>query len=343
MPSYTHENRRGDVIAKTDGTGSLTYQAVYEAYGKRTQENGSTLDRQKANTKDEDPTGLLNEGFRYRDLDTGTFITRDPLGFVDGPNMYAYVRQNPWAKFDLEGLFEIYVHTAGSGHTGASFGEGKSRTNFDFGRYSGKYNWSMYSGPNVLKETTGAPGAANKDGYASYNFNLSKDFDAKMKDAFQSKFNEGNKDLPNDVKNRLPDKNRNLPENERYMGSDWGLSGPNCNTFTINTAMDAANAVLNDPHASEDQKKEANDLKQKLEKMKSNWMPKGTKNDLESMAQKGEVTKASTDDKNQDSKAPTKDAPPSTPPPPSAPTTSAQKDNANQPTNQPDPAPKKKQ
>ena len=103
-PSYTHENRRGDVIAKTDGTGSLTYQAVYEAYGKRTQEHGSTLDRQKANTKDEDPTGLLNEGFRYRDLDTGTFITRDPLGFVDGPNMYAYVVQNPWTRFDPEGL-----------------------------------------------------------------------------------------------------------------------------------------------------------------------------------------------------------------------------------------------
>ena len=28
----------------------------------------------------------------------------DPLGFVDGPNMYAYVVQNPWSKFDPEGL-----------------------------------------------------------------------------------------------------------------------------------------------------------------------------------------------------------------------------------------------
>jgi len=25
-------------------------------------------------------------------------------GFVDGPNLYAYVRQNPWTKFDPEGL-----------------------------------------------------------------------------------------------------------------------------------------------------------------------------------------------------------------------------------------------
>jgi len=103
-PSYTHENRRGDVIAKTNGSGSLTYQAEYEGFGTRTQENGSTLDRQKANTKDEDPDGLLNEGMRYRDLETGSFITRDPAGFVDGPNEYTYVVDNPWTKFDPEGL-----------------------------------------------------------------------------------------------------------------------------------------------------------------------------------------------------------------------------------------------
>ncbi len=103
-PSFTHENRRGDVIAKTNASGALTYQASYEAYGTRTQENGSTQDRQKANTKDEDPTGLLNEGFRYRDLETGGFITADPAGFINGPNLYTYVKQNPWTSFDPEGL-----------------------------------------------------------------------------------------------------------------------------------------------------------------------------------------------------------------------------------------------
>ncbi len=105
-PSYTHYNNRGDVVAKTDASGTASYLAAYEAFGKRTQQYGSTADRQKANTKEEDPTGLLNEGFRYRDLETGAFITADPLGFVDGPNMYAYVRQNPWTKFDPEGLWE---------------------------------------------------------------------------------------------------------------------------------------------------------------------------------------------------------------------------------------------
>jgi RHS repeat-associated protein len=104
VPSYTHYNSRGDVVAKTSSTGAITYQAQYEAFGKRPVETGSTLDRQKSNTKDTDPSGLVNEGFRYRDLDTGIFITRDPLGFVDGPNMYSYVRDNPWTHFDPEGL-----------------------------------------------------------------------------------------------------------------------------------------------------------------------------------------------------------------------------------------------
>lgn len=81
----------------------------YAAYGARVQEasaGGAPADRFRANSKEEDPTGLLNEGFRYRDLETGTFISRDPLGFVDGPNVYCYVGQNPWSAFDPEGLQE---------------------------------------------------------------------------------------------------------------------------------------------------------------------------------------------------------------------------------------------
>ena len=34
----------------------------------------------------------LCQASRYRDLEAGVFLTRDPLGFVDGPNVYTYVR-----------------------------------------------------------------------------------------------------------------------------------------------------------------------------------------------------------------------------------------------------------
>jgi hypothetical protein len=37
-------------------------------------------------------------------METGTFISRDPLGHVDGPNVYCYVGQNPWTMWDPRGL-----------------------------------------------------------------------------------------------------------------------------------------------------------------------------------------------------------------------------------------------
>jgi len=79
--------------------------ALYEAYGTRPYEWGEDPDRQKANTKEEETDlGLLNEGMRFRDLETGTFLTRDPIGFKDGPNQYCYVQCNPITRFDAIGL-----------------------------------------------------------------------------------------------------------------------------------------------------------------------------------------------------------------------------------------------
>ncbi len=104
VAKYNLGNGRGDIVAQSDHLGVLTWTASYEAFGKREEETGSNNDRQRANSKEEDPTGLLWEHFRYRDLETGVWLSRDPAGFVDGPNLYAYVRQNPWTFFDPLGL-----------------------------------------------------------------------------------------------------------------------------------------------------------------------------------------------------------------------------------------------
>jgi RHS repeat-associated protein len=104
-PSFKHYDARGDVIAESNATGASTWRAQYDAYGTRGQESGTpSADRQRGNTKDEDPSGLRNDGFRYYDLDAQIYLTADPAGFVDGPNVYCYVVQNPWSKFDPEGL-----------------------------------------------------------------------------------------------------------------------------------------------------------------------------------------------------------------------------------------------
>jgi RHS repeat-associated protein len=104
LPTFNRYNGRGDVVAQSDIDGTTTWAASYQADGRRTAEAGTNVERHRACTKEEDPTGLLNEGFRYRDMETGTFISRDPLGLVDGPNVYCYVRQNPWTMWDPEGL-----------------------------------------------------------------------------------------------------------------------------------------------------------------------------------------------------------------------------------------------
>ena len=106
----SHSDHRGDVIARSDDCGSLTWFALYEAYGTRPYEWGTNTDRQMANTKDEEAEiGLLNEGMRFRDLETGTFLTRDPIRYGDGPNMYCYVHCNPITSFDSIGLLSIAI------------------------------------------------------------------------------------------------------------------------------------------------------------------------------------------------------------------------------------------
>lgn len=41
---------------------------------------------------------------RVYEATTGRWLTRDPAGFVDGPNLYQYVQSNPLASRDPLGL-----------------------------------------------------------------------------------------------------------------------------------------------------------------------------------------------------------------------------------------------
>jgi len=41
------------------------------------------------------------------------WLSPDPAGFVDGPNLYAYVRNNPWSAFDPHGLEMEIFHPDG--------------------------------------------------------------------------------------------------------------------------------------------------------------------------------------------------------------------------------------
>jgi len=129
---YYHYDGRGDVVAQTTGSlGSLVYQSAYNAYGEHnpsgtsfvpaaagTQEwtlSGATTDDLRANTKEEDPTGVSMQGQRPLIIGTNTWMTPDPMGMIDGTNMYGYCKMNPMTSFDPEGLLTASQVSAFSG------------------------------------------------------------------------------------------------------------------------------------------------------------------------------------------------------------------------------------
>jgi len=46
-------------------------------------------------------------------IEVRIWLSPDPAGFVDGPNLYAYVRNNPWSAFDPHGLEMEIFHPDG--------------------------------------------------------------------------------------------------------------------------------------------------------------------------------------------------------------------------------------
>jgi RHS repeat-associated protein len=55
----------------------------------------------------DEETGLLYFGQRYYNQQVGRWLTCDPAGYVDGPNLYAYVANRPLLYFDPYGLFSV--------------------------------------------------------------------------------------------------------------------------------------------------------------------------------------------------------------------------------------------
>lgn len=105
-------NHRGDVVAMLNGNGSVAESYRYDAYG-----NVKIYDHTKLPTTNsklgnpwtfsskryEDETRLFYFTRRYYDPSVGRFITTDPAGFSDGPNLYGYVGGNPANFVDPDG------------------------------------------------------------------------------------------------------------------------------------------------------------------------------------------------------------------------------------------------
>ena len=145
-PLHDH---RGNIISLIDAATAKPAESYrYTAYGEHEvyNQNHEQIPMSALNnpwgfaSKRLDPeTGFVYFSRRYYAPVTGRWITPDPLGFADGPNMYAYVHGNPMTRFDLYGLFtyeDEYDVYDGVGLYGML--EASARTAVDFG------SWAAY-------------------------------------------------------------------------------------------------------------------------------------------------------------------------------------------------------
>ncbi|MCH9608445.1 MAG: hypothetical protein S4CHLAM45_10200 [Chlamydiales bacterium] len=77
----------------------------YTAYGEEL--TNSKTSPWRFASKRIDSTRLVYFGRRYYSPSQGRWITPDPLGFEDGPNLYAYVHNCPLANIDFHGLYNL--------------------------------------------------------------------------------------------------------------------------------------------------------------------------------------------------------------------------------------------
>jgi RHS repeat-associated protein len=117
---YFQQDANFNVTSVTDGFGTVLERYQYDGYGSRTVLTPGWGSRSSTNYnqvighqggKIDIISGLIN--FDYREFSTslGRWVSMDPMGTVDGSNLYQFVRSNPVGLVDPLGL-------AGTGNQG---------------------------------------------------------------------------------------------------------------------------------------------------------------------------------------------------------------------------------
>ena len=116
----------GSTSALTDSTGAIQQSYTYDPYGSTSTTGNSSSNSYQYTGRETDATGLYHLRARYYNPNTGRFISEDPMGFAgSGPNLYAYVGDDPINAIDpfgLSGWLTIYSSgTFGQGYMGLGY------------------------------------------------------------------------------------------------------------------------------------------------------------------------------------------------------------------------------
>jgi RHS repeat-associated protein len=115
---YYHTDTRNNIAMVTDESGAVVERYSYDPYGKVTitDDVGTVLNESSignpymyASRRYDENTGLYYYRNRMYSSEFGRFLQRDPLGYVDSLNSYAYVVNNPINFVDPFGMNRVTV------------------------------------------------------------------------------------------------------------------------------------------------------------------------------------------------------------------------------------------
>lgn len=107
--SYYETDGLGTVTSLSNSAGALVQTYTFDSFGNLTNSTGSLTNPFQFTAREFDSeTTFYYMRARYFDPATGRFISEDPLGPKnEGPNLYAYVSNNPTMSVDPLGRFKI--------------------------------------------------------------------------------------------------------------------------------------------------------------------------------------------------------------------------------------------
>jgi RHS repeat-associated protein len=116
---YYTRDHLGSIREVTDANGNLVAQMAYDVWGNESVIQGNmNVDFGFTGHYFHQASGLNLAMYREYSPTLGRWINRDPIAEKGGPNLYAYVNDEPINRFDplgLEGVFSISFHELSSG------------------------------------------------------------------------------------------------------------------------------------------------------------------------------------------------------------------------------------
>jgi RHS repeat-associated protein len=154
---YQFGNHLGSASLELDGQAQIISYEEYTPYGSTSyqavRDQTETPKRYRYTGKERDEeSGLYYHGVRSYAPWIGCWVSADPAGLVDGPNLYAYAKRNPINAIDPRGKQTEWFH-----NTSVENAKGILEKGFEAGKSGWNYFMSDPSGMKAGAEVTAAP------------------------------------------------------------------------------------------------------------------------------------------------------------------------------------------